>query len=172
VSERLSSNNKSKKSLATAVALGASVLALTGCYNQADSESGSSSVSKCPEGYIQSGDKPITSPTNFNSSLTKSINQLASILPRNTLGGARTQLIDLNKNEQALVEASKHIFYLKDNGFTEVIQVGDENKVDDASEQLCSGPNGSVFMSQRASQAIGAMESAGIDVRAVKSNIK
>jgi len=170
VSERLSSKNNIK-SIKVLAALGASALALTGCYNQSDTEAGSSMVKDCPKGYIQPADKPIKSPRMFNLYLTKAVNQLSAQLPRNSFGSTRTEMVDLNKNEQALVEASKHVFYLSDNGFREKIEVSDETKIDDASEQLCS-VNGKVYVSQRTSQAIGAMESAGIDVSAVNNDIK
>jgi hypothetical protein len=171
VSERLSSNNNIKKSIMTAAAVGGSVLALTGCYNQADNEAGSNRVKNCPEGYIQSADKPIQSPQQFNLDLIKAVNQLSAQLPRNSFGSARTDLRDLNKSQQALVDASMQVFYLNDNGFREKIDISDETKIDDASEQMCS-INDRVYVSQRASQAIGAMESAGIDVSAVQKDIK
>jgi len=153
------------------MAVGASVLALTGCYNQAENEAGGPIVKECPKGYVQSGDKPIKSPQKFNTYLSKAVTELSATIPRNLFGYSRAELSDLNKNEQGLLEASKSVFYLNDNGFRVAIDVSEENKIDDPSEQLCSDASGNMYVSQNASQAIGAMESAGIDVTALKNNI-
>jgi len=168
MSERLNSHNKVKKSVATTIALGASVLALTltGCvYDyESDKESGSTSIEMCPKGYVQSGDIQVTSPKKFNIVLSKAVNQLASSMPRNIMGNTPVVMTELTPKEQSLHEAGKNVFYNESGTVT----VQDETKIDDLSEQLCSGPDGKVYQSPNAVQVIGAMENAGINVASIK----
>ena len=167
MSERLNSHNKVKKSIATTIALGASALALTGCLGydyESDKESGSTSIEMCPKGYVQSGDIQVKSPQVFNIELSKAVNQLASLMPRNIMGNTLAVMTGLTPKEQSLHEAGKNVFY-NESGY---VKVQDENKIDDLSEQLCSGPDGKVYQSPNAVQIIGAMENAGINVASIK----